>query len=599
MRAVIAFVALCVGLFATLSVAQDAQIQIDRGPHYVGDPIAVQVVASQFESDPAPDVKAGVIDGATLRFAGVSDSSSTSISIANGRITRTKEVRFIYSYELVARTPGQIRIPPFVVQQGTTSRTTRPTQLTIQGVPTTGLVSIEVEVPDGPLFVGQKVPVEVVLRIDREAERDLLALNVSVPLFDLPSLRFLDDPSASRDNTIDIQTAEGVLRLPTTTKEERVNGRVILEVRAARTMIALSPERIRVASPRVVINRGTRFRRDLFNQRQATSMERLMAEGAAISLDVVEIPKQGRPQSFAGAVGSGFSLEVSADRSVVQLGEPIVLSFLLRGDGDLSTAGLPRFDAEGLFDPEQFRLPEEPPPGLVDEDGKRFEASLRVIDGDVREVPAIEYSWFDAKTRRFETAYSRPIALSVGAAQIIGADDVDRRAGETSEPEEAEAEASEPDRRPTRSTSLAVSGANLAVDEDVARVLGVSSSRRASPMIVPVAYAVGGMALVFAFLDHRRRARDPRDVARQAAFAAAKVGLEAAVAAGGAEGATTLGRTLRELVAEDPSEASSEVDALIAECDALRFAPAGESADLPPELVSRARQLLETRGGQS
>ena len=72
-----------------------------------------------------------------------------------------------------------------------------------------------------------------------------------------------------------------------------------------------------------------------------------------------------------------------------------------------------------------------------------------------------------------------------------------------------------------------------------------------------------------------------------------------AVAAGGAEGATTLGRTLRELVAEDPAEASSEVDALIAECDALRFAPAGESADLPPELVSRARQLLETRGGQS
>ena len=147
MRSVIAFVALCVGLFATLSVAQDAQIQIDRGPHYVGDPIAVQVVASQFESDPAPDVKAGVIDGAILRFAGASDSSSTSISIANGRITRTKEVRFIYSYELVARTPGQIRIPPFVVQQGTTSRTTRPTQLTIQGVPTTGLVSIEVEVP--------------------------------------------------------------------------------------------------------------------------------------------------------------------------------------------------------------------------------------------------------------------------------------------------------------------------------------------------------------------------------------------------------------------------------------------------------------------
>lgn len=600
-------VVFCAALMSTLAAAQEARVQVDRGPHYVGDPVTVQVVASQFEDDPAPVVTVGDIVGASLRFAGVSDSSSTSISFVNGRMSRTKEVRFVYRYELVAVAPGRVRIPPFVVAQGTTTRRTRPVELTIQGVPTTGLVDIAVNLPTGPLFVGQKVPIEVVLKIDREAERDLLALSVSVPLFDLPSLRFLDDPSASRDNALEIQTAAGVLRLPAITTEERVNGRVILVVRAARTMIALSPERIRAAPPRAVISRGTRFRRDLFNQRQATGMERLMAEGPAISVEVVEIPKRGRPSSFAGAVGSGFSLEVSADRSVVQLGEPIVLSFLLRGDGDLSTAGLPRFDADGLFDKEQFRLPEEPPPGLVSEDGKRFEASLRVIDAEVREVPAIAYSWFDAKTRRFETTYSRPIALSVGAAQIIGADDVDRREAESNPAQLAEVEAANADRpgtsrkndRKTRSTSLAASGANLAVDEDLARVLGASPARRASPLVIPVVYAFASCVLAFAFFDHRRRARDPRELAKSAAFEAATRGLDAAVAEGGTSGASTLGRTLRELVATEPSEATPEIDALVAECDALRFAPAGSGADLPSDLVVRARQLLSDQRGRA
>ena len=580
--------------------AQNAQVQVDRGPHYLGEPIVVQVVASQFEDEPTPEVEVGSIDGASIRFAGVSDSSSTSISIVNGRMTRTKEVRFIYQYEVVSTREGRLDIPPFTVRQGGVTRKTRPLALSIQTVPTTGLVGIEVEVRDGPLFVGQKVPVEVVLRIDREAERDLISLTAAVPLFDQPSLRFIDDPSVSQDTTIDIQTAAGVLRLPATTVEKQQGGRRILEVRAKRTLIALSPERIRASAPRIVINRGTRFRRDLFNQRQATSSERLMAEGKPVSIEVLEVPRVGRPPSFAGAVGEGFSLEVSADRSVVQLGEPIVLSFLLRGDGDLSTAGLPRFDAEGLFDPQQFRLPEEPPAGLVDEDGKRFEASLRVIDSEVREVPAIAYSWFDAKTRQFETTYSRPIALSVGAAQIISASDVDRRIGDAAAEDRIPASGEAPgavEEAPTaRSSSLSVSGANLAVDSDPARVLGGKSPAATPSFLIPLVYGLAFVALAYSFFDHRRRSRDPEEVARGAAFEVALRGIDEAAAAD-AEGAAMLGRCLRELVARLPEEASEEIDRLVSECDALRFAPAGVGSGLPAELVERARSLVAEKGG--
>ena len=57
---------------------------------------------------------------------------------------------------------------------------------------------------------------------------------------------------------------------------------------------------------------------------------------------------------------------------MVQVGEPIQLSFRVRGDGDLTTASLPPLDAGGLLDPEHFRVPDEPPVGRSEEDGKHF-----------------------------------------------------------------------------------------------------------------------------------------------------------------------------------------------------------------------------------
>jgi hypothetical protein len=584
-------------LISTGVQAQEVRIEVGRGPHYVGESVEVQVIASDFDEDPTPEITPGDLDGGRLSYAGVSDSRSTSISIVNGRMSRVSEVHFVYRFAFEASREGRVRLPAFAVTQGTTKRTTRPVDLQITPVPRTGLVSLSLDLPDGPVFVGQKVPVEVEFRIDREAQRDLLSYTATVPLFDLPNLRFIDEPSAEADTQLEIETQAGTLRLPAVSTEEEMGGRRLLVLRGKRTMIALSPDEIRAEAPRVVINRGSRFRRDLFNQRQPTSSERLMAMGDPVRIEVVEVPRAGRPASFAGAVGEGFSLEVSADRSVVQLGEPILLSFLLRGSGDLSSAGLPPLDAEGLFDPSRFRLPEDPPPGLVSEDGKQFEASLRVLDAEVREIPAIAYSWFDAKTRAFETTYSRPIALSVGAAEIIGADDVARRAGSVDAPTSSEARSEPREDEPVRSTSLVFSGANLAVDDDVARVLGSGSQDLGLPVAVPALYLLGFGLFAFGVIDRRRQQVDPQSLVRNRALRRAENEIEAAAKASGGDAAGALGRSLRELVATLPEEADSEFDGLIAECDSLRFAPVETAGGLPSALLDRARLFVSRRIG--
>jgi hypothetical protein len=592
---------------AAPAVAQDVQIQIARGPYYVGEAFEVQVVASDFEEEPPPEISAGPLEGGRLRYLSVSPSTSTSISIINGKMSRVHEVTFVYRYELTATREGRIQISPFTVSQATTSISTRRFDVAIGGVPETDRVEIALELPEGPIFVGQKVPVAIEFRLDRQTQKDLISYQVDVPLFDSPTLRFLDEPPPRSDTQLEIQTEAGVLRLPAVSSERQIRGRPALVVRAERTMIAISPEEIRAEAPTVFVSQGAGFRRDVFNQRRPTSTQKFMTVGTPVRLEVIEVPRTSRPASFAGAVGAGFSLEVDADRSVVQLGEPIMLSFHLRGNGDLSSASLPALDAEGLFDPMRFRLPEDSPAGIVDEDGKHFEVTLRVLDAGVREIPALAYSWFDAESRRFETTRSRPIALSVGAAEIIGADAVARRDGTASV---ADTEVKDGDRSPElpgdgteRSTKLSLTGANLAVDRDLTRLLRDGRMQGQNLAVTLPLYTAGLAFLALAGVMARRRAADPRLRERTQALTRAERAMTKAFALSDGGGAAALGRALRELVAVLPNEASAEFDRLIAECDTLRFAPASKSGEqgieggpaVPADLQARARRLIADR----
>jgi hypothetical protein len=121
--------------------------------------------------------------------------------------------------------------------------------------------------------------------------------------------------------------------------------------------------------------------------------------------------------------------------------------------------------------------------------------------------------------------------------------------------------------------------------------------------VAVILYGAGLAFFGFAFFDARRRAADPLIVQRARAFKRAERAIEEAFARPEAEAAAALGRSLRELVAELPSEAGPVVDQLISECDTLRFAPgseagtprSGSSGSLSESLRDRARELIHDR----
>jgi len=325
-----------------------------------------------------------------------------------------------------------------------------------------------------------------------------------------------------------------------------------------------------------------------------------------LAFGVEEPPARGRPASFGGAIGSGFSLEVSADRSVVRRGDPITLRLTIRGDAHLPTLGPPPLTGPGGLPPEDFRLLEDELSGEVQDGAKRFEATVRVLDEDVREIPAIEYAWFDPETGEYRTTRSRPIALSVRPAEVVSADDVVAAtpSGEEAGAGDAGAAArrgAAPGRRDTDegdAASLALQ-ADLSIEERIDRLV----ARPGATWPLETALYGGGLAVVLAAASWRRRSRTSPRVARlRALHRAERARIDAAARLPRREGLTEIATALRALSQADPALRSTEVDAFVRECDEILYAPAGDgsaaSDTVDADRVRRARALADALGAR-
>ena len=59
----------------------------------------------------------------------------------------------------------------------------------------------------------------------------------------------------------------------------------------------------------MTVDQAIRWRRDLFGSRVPTQAKKIRALGQARKLRVRDVPTAGRPGSFAGAVGTGFTID--------------------------------------------------------------------------------------------------------------------------------------------------------------------------------------------------------------------------------------------------------------------------------------------------
>ncbi len=397
-----------------------------RGPYYVGEPVVVQLGVSRVDAsvDVTCKLKGQPPDGLTVQGPQVGRSSQSFMQNFNGRITRSETISYKFSFAATASREGEFLVGPFEVTIGGKSQEIDGEAIQFGKLDSDPDMQIEFSLPQQSVYVGQEVPLTIrwSLAGDINTVRHAFAnLQIRSPLFD--QFPFQDAPPRTR-TTLTIATAKGGVEIDADVTQEKINGRDFIVVTGTRTLVPDTPGQYPSIPITCRTRKVTEWGRDFFGDVRPAGDVPALAAGKPLNLTVKAIPLSGRPTGYSGAIGRGFSIDVSANRSVVRVGDPISLTITIRGDGNLESVSLPLLETNEGFSANEFQIPQDQLAGTIDGNQKQFSVNIRVKDQAVTQIPAIAFSWFDPNEERFATATSKPIALQVMETQVISAADV-------------------------------------------------------------------------------------------------------------------------------------------------------------------------------
>ncbi|HTD75412.1 MAG TPA: BatD family protein [Steroidobacteraceae bacterium] len=129
-------------------------------------------------------------------------------------------------------------------------------------------------------------------------------------------------------------------------------------------------------------------------------------------LKVLQLPAEGRPDDFHGAIGT-FSIVSDISPAKADVGDPMTLRLRITGSGSFD-----RVDSTMLDHVDQWKTyPPKSSFNTSDPIGfggmKTFEQPVIASKPGVHTLPALTFSYFDPSTRRYETARSVPLNVTI------------------------------------------------------------------------------------------------------------------------------------------------------------------------------------------
>ncbi len=128
-------------------------------------------------------------------------------------------------------------------------------------------------------------------------------------------------------------------------------------------------------------------------------------------ITVNDLPEKGRPPEFGGAIGS-FSLAVNARPLTVAPGDPITLHMIVQGKGNFDRVKAPVFTGKK----ENWKTYPPSAGKLITGKGptkKEFEQAIVPTNANIREIPAVNFVYFDPQAKKYIRLRSDPIALTM------------------------------------------------------------------------------------------------------------------------------------------------------------------------------------------
>ncbi|MFH1847067.1 MAG: BatD family protein [Candidatus Omnitrophota bacterium] len=402
-------------LISSINVfAQERRLEVtlERNQVSIGNPVYLNVTFYGSQDLSATEI--GPIDGLTIRYVG----PSSQISIVNGQISQA----ITHRYLVIPTKSGEFYIGPFFVDYQGEKYEAPVMVLSVNGKPQSGQSARSGTVSrQGPTAVTQPMSQDeeggVFLLMDMQ--KRMMYLNEIVPL---TIKLYVRSGMGLRDIEYPTYAYEGVSTGDFSEPErsrEVVKG-VSYEVLTFKQDLfgvkegdyVLGPAKLRCSL--VVKKKSSRrssffgrniFDDDFFDNAFGHETYPVEIESEAMPITILPFPEDEKPLNFKGAVGN-FDLTVYTEPPKVKVGDPVVLKMAIQGKGNLDTVTAPLFDAG-----DKFKAYE--PQATKETDKKVYEQIIIPKTDEIEAVPEISFSFFNPKTKKYETITRGPFPLQV------------------------------------------------------------------------------------------------------------------------------------------------------------------------------------------
>ncbi len=378
----------CLPLSALVSADEfRAEARVDRNVLGVGERLTLTIEVTGVSRISGPDMDN--IEG----FRIINTSTSQTISIVNFDAVRLLNLQFV----LEAVAEGEYILGPFSIQSGKEIVETDPLKVTViqgQGPPPAAAptaddddaVKVRASVDKTRAYVGEQI-----------------TYNLQFAYTARPRDLTYTPPDHAGFWTEEVgETGPSI---------ETIDGRRYYVVNKRTAFFPISGGKFTIgeASVRYVAGMSSFFF-DPFGS--ARSRE---GRAATQSVDVVvrQLPSEGRPAGFGGAVGT-FSLQVAPSTREVKAGESLTLSVRISGRGNIKSIGditVPELEGFRVFAPKARETTDVD--GLQVGGEKVFDLVLVPERPGDQVIPEFEFSYFDPRKEAYVTLHSDPISLKV------------------------------------------------------------------------------------------------------------------------------------------------------------------------------------------
>ncbi len=381
--------------------AQDIQFEAEVSNQQIplGTPLQLTLTIKGTQGRQA--IPLPVIDGFEANYVG----PSTRISIINGQYSSASS----FIYQLLPLKIGKFQIPSLSIDIQGKTYTTEPIDIEVidQQTSSSGQqdsqeiqlnlperLFLKIEIPGQDVYLNQRIPLAIKLFI-----AGLRIEDVQFPELDFNGFTLGEFSEPQQYQQILNGVRYHVVEFDTFISPSRIGELLLGPVRVHCQIVSQNRRRERS-------NFDGFFNDDIFDHVfDFYEKDPYTIEAETQKLNVLPLPEEGKPQDFSPAVGN-FEMEASVSPQEVKWGDPMTLKIHLSGQGNWKAIQSPV-----LKDEENFKLYD---PQIKEQKKEMFIEQVIIPKTDqVKEIPAIHFSFFDPQLKQYKTLSQGPFPIKI------------------------------------------------------------------------------------------------------------------------------------------------------------------------------------------